>query len=168
MADNANKGHRNTPEVDSVTLQPTTLHHMHQFELELTPITSRSSALEANSSPPCSRKELVFQCCWPSAFGFNQLLQVRIPSITDSISAITRVLACDRTEHGYQLTLAFEDRHQAFQLRMLEQLCHIRHYHAQLQRDGSGLSLNEAALHWIQRFGENFPPPSSKSIGLES
>ncbi|RDE22952.1 hypothetical protein DV711_10395 [Motiliproteus coralliicola] len=132
---------------------------MHQFELELTPITDHPISTPTTNP----KRELLFQCVWPRAFGFNQHLRVRIPSITDSICAITRVLACNHTEQGYQLTLAFDDQNQAFQLRMLEQLCHIRHYHAQLQRDGSGLSLNDAARNWIQQFGDSFPsPPASR------
>ncbi|WP_421864874.1 hypothetical protein [Motiliproteus sp.] len=140
--------------------QPTTLQHMYQFELELTPIACQPDSSDLDFSPYSPKRELLFECLWPRAFGFNQRLRVRIPSITDSISAITRVLACNPTEQGYQLTLAFDDGYQAFQLRMLEQLCHIRHYHAQLQRDGSGLSLNEAAQNWIKQFGESFPSTS--------
>ncbi|MEH6473221.1 MAG: hypothetical protein V7752_18440 [Halopseudomonas sp.] len=129
----------------------TQLPALHQFELELIPLIT---PLPTSSHPP--KPCTALSCLWPSAFQLGQPIRLRIPGITREVAAETQVIDCTPSDHGYQLTLAFTDNEQAFRFRMVEQLCHIHHYHKQLQHQGRRLSLNDAAGEWIGHFADNF------------
>jgi hypothetical protein len=98
----------------------------------------------------------------PHAVG--ELLHLRIPFVKPPFDARGRVAWCRRRRGRYQLGVAFLDSEDAFQARMVEQVCHIEHYRRQqLERDGRTLTRREAALEWIARYAANFPAADSES-----
>ncbi len=123
---------------------------LHQFKLELTPLAPPSDLFNL----PTSRTHL--HCHWKRPFTKGQQLRLWVPAITHESAADTLVIACSSNSQGYRLTLAFTNEEQAFRFRMVEQLCHIHHYHRQMQHQGRRLSLNEAACEWISRFACSF------------
>jgi hypothetical protein len=52
----------------------------------------------------------------------------------------------------------------AFTARMLEQVWQIINYQNRLEQEGRLLSIEEAALEWIDRYAAYFPPLQSTSI----
>jgi len=86
--------------------------------------------------------------------------RLRVEVVTADIRAVAMavVTSCALNEHDYSVELAFLDSEQAFQIRMIEQLCCIQHYQALIQRrDGRRLDGNQAAQEWISRYAEDFP-----------
>ncbi|MCW9053285.1 MAG: hypothetical protein OQJ91_13375 [Motiliproteus sp.] len=58
----------------------------------------------------------------------------------------------------YELGLVFLDQQQAFQMRMLEQVCHITCYQQWIyEKEGRRLSREQAATEWISKFASHFP-----------
>ena len=51
-------------------------------------------------------------------------------------------------------------RHDAFKTRMLAQVRQIRKYKEILEKQGRYLSIEEAAMEWINRYAAEFPPLS--------
>ena len=49
----------------------------------------------------------------------------------------------------------------AFTARMLEQIWQIMNYQNRLEQEGRVLSIEEAALEWIDRYAAHFPPLQS-------
>ena len=61
-------------------------------------------------------------------------------------------------QHGYEIGLQFDDPEQLYQLRMIEQICHIEHYRQQVeQQEGRHLTSEQAAKEWIRRYAGDFP-----------
>ena len=58
----------------------------------------------------------------------------------------------------YNIGVGFSDHGTLFNLRMVEQVCHIEHYRKKaLEKDGRHLSEEEAAREWIEKFADKFP-----------
>lgn len=65
---------------------------------------------------------------------------------------------CRREGCGYSVGVQFADANTRFGLRMVEQICHIEHYRADvLQEEGRALSSEEAAREWVERYAADFP-----------
>ena len=54
--------------------------------------------------------------------------------------------------------------HDAFAARMLEQIWQIINYQNRLEQEGRVLSIDEAALEWIDRYAAHFPPLQSTTV----
>ena len=52
----------------------------------------------------------------------------------------------------------------AFATRMLEQIWQIINYQNRLEQEGRVLSIDEAALEWIDRYAAHFPPLQSTTV----
>ena len=87
------------------------------------------------------------------------LIEVRIPYVQPAFEARARVAWCHPgAEGGHELGVAFLDAEDAFLARMVEQVCHIQDYRAQVAREeGRQLSADDAAREWIARFAASFP-----------
>ncbi|MCK4710531.1 MAG: PilZ domain-containing protein, partial [Gammaproteobacteria bacterium] len=69
-----------------------------------------------------------------------------------------RVVWNKKNENGFEIGLKFDDPNELFRLRMIEQICHIQHYRAEVkQHEGRELSSEEAAKEWISLYASNFP-----------
>lgn len=59
---------------------------------------------------------------------------------------------------GFHIRVGFESYHEAFRLRMIEQICHIETYREELyQQQGRRLCYENAAQEWIERYADTFP-----------
>ena len=101
---------------------------------------------------------LSFTCAQPHATGSE--IEIRVPEVDVSFCARAVVARCNFAGPGYRVGVRFLDPEDAFQSRMVEQLCAIESYRLQLgEREGRWLSGEEAAREWIERFGGRFPDP---------
>jgi len=98
-----------------------------------------------------------------SFFSARQLLPgarliVHIASVEPEFIARARVAWCHTEDNGYSVGVAFTDTKDLFQMRMVEQLCYIEHYKAEVwAREGRQLDGEQAAREWIRRFAHGFP-----------
>lgn len=65
---------------------------------------------------------------------------------------------CRREAKGYAVGVQFADPTAQFGVRMVEQICHIEHYRADvLQVEGRDLSSEDAAREWVAKYAADFP-----------
>ncbi|MDX1518881.1 MAG: PilZ domain-containing protein [Gammaproteobacteria bacterium] len=61
-------------------------------------------------------------------------------------------------EDGFDLGIRFRNDADTFQMRMVEQVCHIEHYRNEVAlKQGRQISSEEAAAEWIGKFAGDFP-----------
>lgn len=100
---------------------------------------------------------LCFQSPEPIAAGSR--IRIEIPIENEPFVADGIVVWCrERERQGYEIGICFDGTTQDFSLRMVEQLCHIKHYQREvLAKEGRQLNNEEAALEWIKKYARLFP-----------
>ncbi|WP_156948144.1 hypothetical protein [Marinobacterium jannaschii] len=97
-------------------------------------------------------------CHCDNGYAPGEQVRMMIPLIDDAIDPLGRVDWCQPSQGGYELAIRFQDNDNAMRARMLEQLSHIYRYRQHvLQQQQRYLSLDEAALEWIERYAALFP-----------
>ena len=92
------------------------------------------------------------------ALELMQKVKVCIPILKSDNYLIGTVVWCEKSNNGYEIGLEFDNKKEAFRLRMIEQICHIEHYRKEVERvEGRELSAQEAAGEWISRYAGDFP-----------
>ncbi len=92
------------------------------------------------------------------ALPVGTVITIRIPHVQPDFEVRGQVAWC-RSEHElFEIGVAFVDASDLFQVRMVEQICHIEHYKAEvLAREGRRLNGEQAAREWIEKFADDFP-----------
>jgi len=68
------------------------------------------------------------------------------------------VVWCKKSHNHYDAGVRFLDTASEYKTRMVEQVCHIEHYRAEiLKKEGRKLTGQEAALEWIRNHAQGFP-----------
>jgi hypothetical protein len=85
-------------------------------------------------------------------------VEVRIPDLVPPFTARARVVWSRLEDGRYCMGVAFLGEDDAFRARMVEQVCAIERYRADVHvREGRALTRDEAAAEWITRFAGRFP-----------
>ncbi|MBX2857034.1 MAG: PilZ domain-containing protein [Cellvibrionaceae bacterium] len=85
-------------------------------------------------------------------------IHIEIPLSYPPFSAKGCVAWCRPEGELYNIGVCFDDQSTLFNLRMVEQVCHIEHYRKEvLEKDGRQLSEEEAAREWVEKFADKFP-----------
>ena len=64
----------------------------------------------------------------------------------------------DHPNERYEVGVKFGTPRAELSVRMIEKLCHIEEYRQQVAtREGRMLTSHQAALEWLEKFGDNFP-----------
>ncbi len=85
-------------------------------------------------------------------------LIIRVGAVEPDFSARACVAWCHRDGEHYLVGVAFTDSQDLFQMRMIEQLCHIEQYRTEvLANEGRQLDSEQAAREWIRKFAREFP-----------
>ncbi len=91
---------------------------------------------------------------WPT----DAIITLRIPCVTPAFQARGKVVWCRAGKQGYDIGVAFLERDALFQLRMIEQICHIEHYKQEVMKsEGRQLDGRQAAMEWIEKHAHDFP-----------
>ena len=105
------------------------------------------------------------------AFRYNSRLEpgtmvhLRIPYVEPEFEADARVVWCSGDGNGSELGVEFLNSGDAFEARMVEQVCHIENYKQQvLNSERRKLSPEEAAVEWVGKFAASFPNPGSEPV----
>ena len=88
----------------------------------------------------------------------GEAVHISIPVEPPGFEADGIVVWCKPEHNRFAIGVEFDSDSTSFSLRMVEQVCHIEHYRAQVQRcEGRELSSEEAAEEWIAKFASSFP-----------
>lgn len=99
---------------------------------------------------------LAFAFHWRLAIGV--MLEVRVPGLADQIVFSGRVVRCGRMGREWMVGISFEDKQDAFRMRMVQQICHIEEYRKRvLAQEGREISSEVAGAEWIACYAAHFP-----------
>jgi Tfp pilus assembly protein PilZ len=85
-------------------------------------------------------------------------IKVRIPGIEPAFEVIGQVAWCRKKKREYVVGVQFLDQDDSYRARMVEQVCHIEHYKAEVrEKEGRQLSGEQAAEEWIIKYAKDFP-----------
>ncbi|MBV1885236.1 MAG: PilZ domain-containing protein [Gammaproteobacteria bacterium] len=93
------------------------------------------------------------------------VISVRIPTISDEFQVTGEVTWCRKSDDKFDVGIQFNEQHDLFNTRMIEQICHIEHYKRHVQeQENRTLSGEEAALEWIEKYAATFPDPCIQNL----
>jgi hypothetical protein len=85
-------------------------------------------------------------------------IHISIPIESPAFEAQGVVSWCRTANDCYEIGVKFDESDDEYQLRMVEQVCHIEQYKRDaLQREGRALTSEQAALEWIEKNAASFP-----------
>jgi hypothetical protein len=103
-----------------------------------------------------SRGGLAFRCRQLATPG--SYVHVRIAYIPPGFESDAQVVWCREVGDSVELGVQFLNSEDAFQARMVEQICFIEAYRQEISRtEGRLLGPEDAANEWIAKFAANFP-----------
>jgi hypothetical protein len=83
---------------------------------------------------------------------------LHIPVSGEEFEVTGNVAWCRASGRGFEVGVAFDRLQDRFTVRMVEQVCHIQDYRAQVEREeGRTLTSEQAAAEWVDRFAGDFP-----------
>jgi len=130
------------------------IRHPANIPLEVVPQSSREQLnLQLNN---VSEGGLSFDS--PIEFHSNTVIKIKIPSIKPAFTVSAVVQWCKKITDHFEMGVRFLDQQDAFQVRMIEQVCHIGEYRQAAQlNSGRRMTWNKASIEWIEKHGGNFP-----------
>lgn len=85
-------------------------------------------------------------------------IKIKISLNETPYEAEGNVAWCHPEDDSYSVGVAFNDSSTQFNVRMIEQICHIEHYRYEvLEQEGRKLTSEEAAEEWVAKFAADFP-----------
>lgn len=87
----------------------------------------------------------------------NSIITLRIPTVTPPFEAQARVAWCRAEGDKFLVGVQFLDSNDAFQSRMVQQVCAIEQYRQEEMRKGRTLDSQQAASEWISKYAGRFP-----------
>ena len=130
------------------------LRHTVDVPLEVETITEGGARLEKGVNVSFGGLAFLSDNC-PTR---GDIIRLRIPTVEPVFEATARVAWCRREGDSYLVGVQFMDSSDAFQSRMVQQVCSIENYRKQVQEaEGRELSTQEAAAEWIEKYAGRFP-----------
>lgn len=132
------------------------IRHPSDIPIEVNIISSQVSELHSEPLSNISEGGLAFHSA--TTLDLGTVIVIRIPIIEPTFEVRAKVAWCQQDDGIYDIGVEIIDEEQAFQIRMVEQVCHIEHYKKKvLQSEGRELSGKEAAVEWIEKYAHSFP-----------
>jgi hypothetical protein len=130
------------------------IRHPLEIPIEVQPLGAQ--ALDYLPARNASLAELAFD--FPRRVNVGEVVLVRIPSVNEGAEICGKVIWLAKSAGGYVIGVSFYNENEAFRMRMLEQICHIKSYRKKvLATEGRELSNEEAAIEWISCYAASFP-----------
>jgi len=107
------------------------------------------------TAPECMPLGLILNAQEP--FSSGACIRISHPSLCPGSEIHAQVIWCRGQASGFQLAVEFRTEEDLYRVRMLEQLCHIKLYQVERQREGEKLSFDTAAAQWIAQYAAHFP-----------
>ena len=89
--------------------------------------------------------------------GRGSRLLIRIPYLHPPFQTCAEVVWCLRKGEHYDVGLCLLDPDDAFNVRMVEQVCYIERFRRGQQAHGRSLTPEEAAHEWVRAYASDFP-----------
>ncbi len=124
------------------------------------PIEYQEDKLDAGVSQECLNDISTGGLSFSSARELSpgSVISIRFSCVQPDFEARAQVAWCHREGEGFVIGVAFTESSDSFRVRMIEQICHIKHYRAEvLATEGRQLNGEQAAREWIQKFADDFP-----------
>jgi hypothetical protein len=88
------------------------------------------------------------------------VISIRVPLIDPNFETFGKVVWCKKQQEdtNFDVGVEFMQANDAFRARMVEQVCQIEQYKRRLEQQGRKVSIDEAAMEWINRYAADFPP----------
>lgn len=87
----------------------------------------------------------------------DSIIELRIPTVEPPFEAKARVAWCREENGAYLVGVQFLDSNDAFQSRMVQQICSIESYRQEELQKGRRLDSQQAASEWITKYAGRFP-----------
>jgi len=85
-------------------------------------------------------------------------IHIEIPIRKPVFVANGVVVWCRKVHDHFEVGVSFDDPQTEFNVRMVEQVCHIEKYKREiLEREGRTLTGEQAAIEWIEKHAADFP-----------
>lgn len=85
-------------------------------------------------------------------------IHIEIPMELKTFDVEGTVAWCRHENEHYTVGIAFDDTNTCYNVRMIEQICHIEHYKAHvLTEEGRQLNSETAAREWVAKYAADFP-----------
>ncbi|HSG04053.1 MAG TPA: hypothetical protein VLA39_10040 [Marinobacterium sp.] len=125
------------------------LQHPKAIGLNIEPST------DCSAGPECMPLGLILNS--KESFETGACIRISHPSLCPESEVHAQVIWCRRQPSGHQLAVEFRTEENLYRVRMLEQLCHIKLYQVERQREGEKISFDAAAAQWIAQYAAHFP-----------
>jgi hypothetical protein len=130
------------------------LRHTAHVPLEVARVTDSTPALEHGVNVSFGGLAFLSSAC-PAV---GEVLRLQIPTVEPVFAAHARVAWCRPEGEGFLVGVQFLDSTDAFQSRMVQQVCSIENYRREIQQqEGRVLTTQEAATEWITKYAGRFP-----------
>lgn len=133
------------------------IRHPTEVPIKILPIEKRNgSTYRKQAMNDVSHGGLSFQSEmeWP----VNTIIKFRIDAVTPPFEAIGKVVWCQCNHPQCYIGVVFMTSEEAFEARMVEQVCQIEQYRKMAEQQGRIISSEEAAVEWIAHHAADFPP----------
>ena len=91
----------------------------------------------------------------------NEALQVRCPILNNDAQLSGKVIWCEKSRHGYEIGLEFDDPAEIERMRIIDQIIDIEKFRNQVaSREGRHLSSEQAAREWVSQYTGKFTATS--------
>lgn len=128
------------------------IRHPTDIPLEVSPA---SQTVCAGAIRNLSRGGLSFSCAVPYSPGQDVDLVIRC--CPNPLEVRGQVVWCEPKDGSFEVGIAFYSPGDAYQVRMVEQICQIEQYRRDmLAREERDLSIDQAAREWIERYAHQF------------
>ncbi|HET7274240.1 MAG TPA: PilZ domain-containing protein [Longimicrobiaceae bacterium] len=88
----------------------------------------------------------------------GSIIEIGIPTVEPPFQARARVSWCRPENDAYLVGIEFLESGDAFQARMVQQVCSIENYRREKEaNEGRDVTTEEAAREWIEKYGGRFP-----------
>ena len=132
------------------------IRHPSQIPIHFTQQTTHTPEYSQPANQEHEPGELCFTTCDCIRPGSH--IKITIPVRNDPFQVNGIVVHCIENVDCYEVGVKFLDHATRYAVRMVEQICWIEHYRSQtLEQEGRSLSSEQAAMEWIELYGNEFP-----------
>jgi hypothetical protein len=130
------------------------IRHTVNVPLEVTPMSGAAATRSRGVNISYGGLAFTVEEC----LAIDDVIQLRIATVQPPFEAHARVAWCKPDGDAFLVGVEFLDSDDAFQSRMVQQVCAIENYRKEVQeQEGRALTSQEAATEWIIKYAGRFP-----------
>ncbi len=87
----------------------------------------------------------------------EESIQVRFPILDKQATLTGKVIWCEKSNHGYEVGLEFDDAEEIQRLKMIDQISDIENYRQRKEAsEGLPVTSEQAAREWVKQYTGDF------------